>query len=89
MNEPLARGRHTISGWLAEFRPFWKADFQQVVRWDKHTGKKFPLYFQTEMEAENCGWKMLNKVQHPMMLRYGEVMKSTRFADAEALFKKG
>lgn len=86
MNRSNARGRKTFEGWVGDFRPCWKAEYDTIQ--DKDSCGKFagPKLFKTEAEAEAAAWRMLRDLEEPVMVRSGPMISAVR-AKAEAMFK--
>lgn len=87
MNRSDARGRKTFEGWVGDFRPCWKAEYDTVQQLDgrgKFTG---PKIFKTEAEAEAAAWRTLRDMEEPVMVRSGTMLGNAR-STAEAYFRK-
>jgi hypothetical protein len=87
MNRSDARGRKTFEGWIGEFRPVWKSEYEEVQ--EIGTNGKFagPKLFKTEAEAEAAAWRLLRDIEEPVMVRSGTIVSKARSA-ADALFKR-
>lgn len=86
MNRSNARGRKTFEGWVGDFRPCWKAEYETVQQLDDRGRFTGPKIFKTEAEAEAAAWRMLRDLEEPVMVRSGTIVSKARSA-ADALFK--
>lgn len=87
MNRSDARGRKTFEGWVGEFRPCWKAEYDTVQALDGKGRFAGPKLFRTEAEAEAAAWRTLRDIEEPVMVRSGPMVSAAR-ARADALFRK-
>jgi hypothetical protein len=86
LNRSDARGRKTFHGWIGEFKPVWKAEYETVQEMDSRGCFTGPRIFKTESEAEAAAWRLLRDREEPVMVRSGSIVSKARSA-ADALFK--
>lgn len=86
-NRADARGRHTLRGYVGEYRLAWKADYQPVLNIAENGRRDGVRYFATEIEAENAAWRAKNDLEQSVMTRSGEIIPRPR-REAEMLFEK-
>jgi hypothetical protein len=85
VNKADARGRHTVRGYVAEYRLAWKASYQPVLN-ITDTGRRDGIrYFETEEIAECAAWRAKNEAEQSPMTSTGHKTTAAKAA-AEKLF---
>ena len=85
MNNSSVRAIKTFKGWMAEFRPCWKADYLPVLETDDKGRKVGVKYFKTEDAAEVAAWRAKHEAEQSIMVRSGEIITAAR-QEAESYF---
>lgn len=86
MNKSDARGRHTIRGYIGEFRLAWRSTYEPVLKICADGRRDGVRYFDTEEAAEIAAWRVKNELEQPVMVRSGDRIGSAK-QDAESHFK--
>jgi len=87
LNRADARAKHTIHGFIGEYRLAWRSGYQPVLLEDDKGRKIGPQYFQTEQEAELAAWRHKNEQDQPIMTCSGHKISPAR-SEAEKLFRR-